>query len=84
MWIVLGLIVGLIAVVSLGAVIWRASRREHPARTDMTGEELFTLGVVFTGAGVALSISIGPAMIGMLALGLVFMVLGARKRRNHG
>ena len=84
MWIMLGLIVGLIAVASLAVIIWLASRREHPSRAEMTGEELFTLGVVFTGAGVALSVSVGPAMVGMLAVGIVFMVLGARKRRRQG
>ncbi|MDJ0792023.1 MAG: hypothetical protein QNJ71_09005 [Acidimicrobiia bacterium] len=83
MWIVIGLIVGVIAVVALILVVWRASRRDEAEATAMTGDELFTLGVVFTGAGVALFVSIGPAMLGMFALGIVFMVVGAKKRRSE-
>ena len=83
MWIVVGLIVGLIAVVALMLVVWRESRRDEAEATEMTGDELFTLGVVFTGAGVSLFVSVGPAMLGMFALGIVFMVLGARRRRSE-
>ena len=83
MWVVLGIIVGLIALVALAVTMWLSSRGEERRRTQMSGDELFTLGVVFTGAGVALFVSIGPAMLGMLALGIVFMLIGAQRKRSE-
>jgi hypothetical protein len=44
---------------------------------------LFAMGIVFMRAGVALMVSGGPGMAGMRALGLVFMILGARHMREE-
>lgn len=89
MWIVLGLSVGMLALVTLGVVLWMSNRGDDAgargtSSREMSGDEMFTLGVVFAGAGVALSVSLGPAMIGMFAIGIVFMVLGIRKKRSEG
>jgi hypothetical protein len=37
---------------------------------------------VFVGAGVALSVTIGPFMIWMVGLGLAYMAMG-RSRKHH-
>ena len=43
-------------------------------------DQLFAVGIVFIGAGVALMVAVGPGMVGLLALGVVFMAAGARRR----
>ena len=83
MWIVIGLIVGLIAAVVVGLLMVTMRRDPGEPKQEMTGDEMFTLGVVFTGAGVALFVSVGPAMLGMFVLGIIFMVMGARKKRDE-
>lgn len=84
MWIAFG--VGLtLVVVLIVLVVVIGVRRRQPDRSpkEMSGDEMFNLGVVFTGAGVALFVSVGPSMIGLLALGLIFMATGARKKREQ-
>ena len=81
MWIVIGIAVGLVTVAIVLAVATR--RGMSTGREMMTGEQMFVFGVIYTGAGVALVTSIGPAMIGVLALGIVFMGIGARRRHEE-
>ena len=42
----------------------------------------FVLGICLTGAGTALFVTIGPAMIGIFVAGLVFIAVGARRMRG--
>lgn len=51
------------------------------AGDGMSPETWVSLGTVFTGAGVALWLTVGPPMIGMVALGIVYFVIGITKRR---
>jgi hypothetical protein len=44
---------------------------------------LIGVGVAFMGAGVALMASAGPGMVGLLVLGVVFMITGARRMREE-
>ena len=82
-WVLVALVLGLIAAgVALFAVI--VARRRHPETTPMTGDQLIALGVIFTGAGVALTISAGPYMLGMLALGIIYLAMGARMKHREG
>ena len=83
MWIVIGLIIGLIAVVATGVLVYMMRSDPGESKKEMTGDEMFMLGVVFTGSGVALFVSVGPAMLGMLALGIIFMATGAKKKRDE-
>lgn len=82
-WVLLGLVLGLIAVaVGLGTVF--VVRRRDPAlREAMSGDQMFTLGVIFTGTGIALSVSIGPHMLGIMALGIIYMGIGAAMKRRE-
>jgi uncharacterized membrane protein len=47
----------------------------------MSPDAWVSLGTVFTGAGVALWLTIGPAMLGMVALGIAYFVIGIMKKR---
>ncbi len=83
-WMVLvGIIFG---VVVAGAVIYAATRRRSDPEwsNTMTGDQWLTLGIVFTGAGTALTASVGPAMLGMVALGLIYMAMGVSTKRKEG
>lgn len=83
-WVVVALVIGLIAVaVGLTAVVV-VRRRSPGSAPEMTGDQLLTLGVIFTGTGVALGLTIGPAMLGIMALGIVYMAMGAWMKRQEG
>jgi len=86
MWVVLGLVVGLLAVVGL-LVFVALSRRGlaegSPIESDMTAEQWTTLGIVFTGAGTAMTVTLGPFMVWMIALGVIYMAMGVRMKRNQ-
>jgi hypothetical protein len=42
-------------------------------------QALFVIGITFTGAGAALMIT-NPAMAGMMAMGIIFMIVGIANR----
>ena len=48
----------------------------------MSPEMWISLGTVFAGAGVALWLTVGPAMIGMFALGIIYLAIGITKQRE--
>lgn len=85
MWVIIGIIVGLLAILGLFVTMVAVQRRtpDDSVGTDVTAEQWFGLGVTFIGAGVALLLTLGPAMIGMIGVGAVFVVLGARIRRDQ-
>lgn len=80
MWIVIGVAIGLVGVVVV--VLVAARRSMSVERQVVTGDQLFWLGVIYTATGVTLVSTIGPGMIGILALGIVFMGMGANRRRE--
>lgn len=71
-WIGVGTLVG----VGLTVAAFRVSRDRDP----ITGEQLFQLGFVFAGTGVALATTVGVAGLGLLALGVIYMGVGATRR----
>jgi hypothetical protein len=82
-WVVIGLLVGLVAVgAGIGAVLVARRRgpNEHP---EMTGDQLFTLGVIFTGTGIALGVAVNPGMLGIMMLGIIYMAMGAQMKRRE-
>jgi uncharacterized membrane protein len=82
-WVVVALTIGLVAV-AVGLTAMVVVRRRAPGSApERTGDQLLVLGVTFTGAGVALALTIGSATIGIAALGIVFMVIGSGMRRNE-
>ena len=76
-WAAISLVVGLIAV----ATMLLARRDDPPA--EMSADQWITMGIVFTGAGVVMAIAMGPWMIPMIAIGIVYLAMGARKKRGE-
>jgi hypothetical protein len=87
-WILIS--VGLVVGVAMTAALVVASRQRAGQRAsaesagtgEMSPEQWISLGTVFAGAGVALTLTIGSAMLGMVALGLVYLIIGIMKKRN--
>lgn len=84
MWVMIGILVALLAVGIAAGVVLTIRRRspEQPVAAELTPEQWTALGVVFFGAGVAMWLTLGPAMIGMTAMGLIFMGVGIRANRD--
>jgi hypothetical protein len=78
MWIVIGITLGL---ATLGALVLAVSRPSDRGRALSSGD-LMGMGVAFTAVGASTMVTIGPAMLGMLALGLVFMWKSVRMKRG--
>lgn len=78
-----------IALVAIGVTIAMVliTRRPQAGTTSATAEpsadQWFALGIIFTGAGVALTVALGPIMIWMVALGIIYMGMAARVRRDR-
>ena len=84
MWILIGIVVGLVAVgvVLVAVVVARRRSEAGPLGAEMTADQWLTLGIVFAGAGAALTATIGVWMIGMVVLGIVYMGIGIWMKRN--
>lgn len=83
MWYAIVVIVG--ALVMLIAVVARVARKS--VRSPLPVDEidpLFSIGVVFTGAGVATASTLGPVMYGVMTLGLLMMAIGANRSGHRG
>ena len=70
----------LLAVGVLVTVLLLAWRSGDVGAGTMSPDDLVTLGIVFVGAGVALSVTVGPFMIWMVGLGLASAVFADRRR----
>jgi len=82
MWVLFSIGVVFVVVV-IGAVVMTRDRSAPQTRSELSGDDLFSLGVVFAGAGVAMSLTLGPFMIWMFALGIIYMAMGTRRRRRQ-
>jgi len=82
MWVLFSIGVVFVAVV-IGAVLVTRDRSASQPRSEISGDDLFSLGVVFIGAGVAMSVTLGPFMIWMFALGIIYIVMGTQKKRHQ-
>ena len=83
MWTAMVVAALILVAVIVGFFGVRSAMRD-PDRAPVDGDQLFMLGVIFLGAGVALFVSVGPAMLGMPVLGAIFMAVGAQRRRSDG
>jgi len=52
--------------------------KEQKKATDY--KKMFMLGLIFVGTGIALTTTVGPAGIGLLALGGIMMFVGGQHR----
>lgn len=83
-WVLIGITLGLLVTIGLGVlVVVRRRRWGATAEQEMTADQWFTLGIVFTGTGVALMAAIGPQMAFMLAIGIIYMAIGLRMKRQE-
>jgi len=71
------IVLGVVAIVLLVV----AARRNGHAPRD--ADPLFTAGIAIAGASAALIATIGLATIPMLLVGLVVMIIGARRTHSH-
>lgn len=73
----------LAVLIMLGIIFWiitlRRGKEGRPVTTNYRA--LFVMGIVFTGAGIALSISTdNPGFYGMAAVGIVYLIVGLTNR----
>jgi len=83
-WILVGIGVGLLATIGLGVLVMvRRRKTGATAAQEMSGDQWLSMGVVFTGAGIALMLTIGPLMAFMVAIGVIYMAIGLRSKRQE-
>jgi hypothetical protein len=82
MWVFIAVGIGLVAVV-IAAVLVTRETRNATSPTEISPEDLFSLGVVFTGAGVAMTATLGSFMVWMIGLGVIYMAMGTQKKRHQ-
>ena len=80
MW--LGVAIGVAAIVLLLVIALQRRHRTSVGRALNDVDPLFTTGIAFTGAGVALATTLGGFMYGVMIVGLVFMAIGANRTRH--
>lgn len=76
----LGIAVGTALIIAVGVLAHRRARGDDEAAEV---DPLFTMGISITGAGVVLATTIGPVMYAVMAAGLIVMVTGAYRTRQH-
>jgi len=84
MWTLIGIVIGLVTVGVLLVAVVIARRRGDTTQlgAEVTADQWFTLGVIFAGAGAALTATIGVGMVWMVAMGVIYMGMGIRMKRN--
>jgi len=79
--VLVGIIIGVLLIAA--AVVLAVTKQRPPVVADGV-DPLFIVGISVCGAGAALMATMGPAMMGMMVLGIVFISIGAgRMRRGH-
>lgn len=75
----------LFVITVLAAVVFALARRRGSA-VDVppkNPDPLFLMGISLAGAGAALVATLGPGMIGVGVVGIVFIAVGARRSRHQ-
>ena len=67
----------LLATVVLVFIEWR--KRKTGEVTEINYQAFFSVGVVFVGAGIAMSV-VNPGLFGIAALGIIYMIIGLANR----
>lgn len=79
-WVFIG-IAGAALLTLIVALTMRRSRDPNP-RPELTSEQWTAIGFVFVGAGVAITSTQGASGIGMIAVGVLYLVMGYRARHS--
>jgi hypothetical protein len=83
-WVLVGIALGLLITIALGVLVMIRRRKMGATTADeMTADQWLTMGFVFTGTGIALVAAIGPPMLFMVAIGVIYMAIGARMKRQQ-
>lgn len=83
-WILVGIGVALLATIGLGVLVMvRRRKTGATAAQEMSGDQWLSMGFVFTGAGIALMLTIGAHMAFMVAVGVIYMAIGLRIKRQE-
>jgi hypothetical protein len=78
----IGVVILALLVVIVRAAVLRGRRAsDDQPRYDV--DPLFSTGIVFVGAGVALAVTLGPVMYAVMAAGLILMAIGANRTRHR-
>ena len=78
----LGGVIGVAVIVRLLAIAGQRRRRASPGSAGGDIDPLFTTGIVITGAGAALALSLDGVMYGVMIVGLIGMAIGANRSRH--
>lgn len=80
-WVIIGLAMGAVALV--GLIVVAAARRDATSPED--ADPLLIAGIAVSGTGAALTATLWPSSLAILALGMMLLVLGIiRTRRGRG
>jgi hypothetical protein len=80
-WILISLIGGVV-VAGVASVVALRTRGESPP-TDLKSNEWTALGVVFFSVGLATMPTLGGGMIGLTAVGVIYLLMGVRARNSE-
>ena len=85
MWVLVSVGVGLGSIAAV-LVAYLATRRNRSGRgqpaAELSSNQWFSLGIIFTGAGAALTATLGPVMAWMIGVGIIYMGMGTRSKRT--
>lgn len=80
-WILISLVGGLAVAAIALVVVWRGRSASPP--TELKSSEWTALGIVFFSVGLATTPTLGGGMIGLIAVGVIFLMMGIRARDNE-
>jgi len=69
--------VGVLLVIFLGIFIWKYRKGDHQ---NPSYKSLFQMGIIFTGAGIPMMVTLGPTGSPLFILGLVYIAIGLANR----
>ena len=72
-------LLGLAIVATVVLVVVKWKKRKTDEVKEINYQAFFSIGVVFLGAGVTLSI-VNPGLFGIAALGIIYMIIGLANR----
>jgi hypothetical protein len=78
MWMIVGILIGLVAVGILLTMIVLKRKEKPPKEADYRA--FFVMGISFLPLGIVFSTTINPGFMGFTALGIIYMAIGLKHR----
>jgi hypothetical protein len=80
-WILILLIIaGLLTLIGLVVLLFLLKKRGKGAMEELDYRAFFILGIVFTPMGIVLSVIVTWALMGITALGVMYLIIGLANR----